>query len=617
MQFFIGSIGQPGEGYDSENFDRCIKYNGHFMHEDTKMKGVFDKVDVGAIFFLKYNNNLIAYGEVKSKTKQDNSVLGKWNYIVYVDKWHLYDELNPKNGVNNYGVSYDTIQGGGQMATIKEVTIEYGTKKVKEINGNNELFNRIQAFLTKPMEAQEKVMNENGKEIEKMIEPNIEKVENIETRKGENSSEINKVELQTRTLGQIFRRNQDEHIELPLTIPDYQRIYCWSEKNVHKLLNDIVDSGDNTYHLGSVILHRTSNDQKLAIVDGQQRLVTLSLLLLQLNNDDSPLLTEKFESAEAQAYIAYNKTVIKNFVDRHPNMLIVDKIFKNLSFSVLIINDDSLDLAYTFFSNQNSRGKSLTDYDLLKAHHLRFVHTEKQATHLAERWDNLLLQSENNASDKELGRTLGIYLFRLRKWMRKKQWSEDQKFKVKNEFEAMITIPDIPPFGEKFHYYESIQGGSHFFAYADHFIFKFRVFANTDEFMSLRALDSESHWWYKDVIETMLFAYYLKFNTIYLCEALYCIEQLISDHRFGLGRSSLRSVLEHGGNSEIVMMIDQATSPTFFLAECMNKIQKQSRINDENLKPIQKRYRNSINSIHTKIQKNMCVETFVQLTNKK
>ncbi len=436
--------------------------------------------------------------------------------------------------------------------------------------------------------------------------------------------EMNKVELHTKTLGQIFQISETKvnHLEFPISIPDYQRIYCWTEKNVHKLLDDIVESENKTYHLGSVILHKTTRNvikddhqtKKLehiyAIVDGQQRLVTLSLLLLQLQNEESPLLNEKFESIEAQAYIAYNKTLIKNYVERNSDKINVENLLNKLQFSVLIINDGLLDLAYTFFSNQNSRGKTLTDYDLLKAHHLRFVRIEKQATHLAERWDNIVLQSGNDASDKELGRTFGIYLFRLRKWMRKKQWSEDQKFKVKVEFEAMITIPDIPPFGEKFHFYESIQGGSHFFGYADYFIFKFRVFTQTNEYQSLKSLDGETHWWYRDVIETLLFAYYLKFDTIYLSEAFYCIEQLISSHRFSLGRSSLRAVLEHGGNSEITMMIDQATSPTFFLAECLNKIQKQPPLSVE-LKPIQRRYKSNISAIHTSIVKNMCVETFI------
>lgn len=39
--------------------------------------------------------------------------------------------------------------------------------------------------------------------------------------------------LETLSLKEIFERN--------LAIPDYQRIYCWSEKNVIRLLDDIKD----------------------------------------------------------------------------------------------------------------------------------------------------------------------------------------------------------------------------------------------------------------------------------------------------------------------------------------------------------------------------------------
>ncbi|MFZ4797857.1 MAG: DUF262 domain-containing protein [Bacteroidia bacterium] len=424
------------------------------------------------------------------------------------------------------------------------------------------------------------------------------------------------VELYVKTLGELFNfgeissKEENSPFLWNLSIPDYQRIYCWTEKNVYKLIDDIVESENKTYHLGSVILHKTNNTY--AIVDGQQRLVTLSLLLLQLQESITlPLLNEKFESSEAQAYIAYNKTLIKNYVERNKDKIKVENLFNKLQFSVLIINDGSLDLAYTFFSNQNSRGKSLTDYNLLKAHHLRFVHIEKQAIHLAERWDNVVLNSSNEASDNELGRTFGIYLFRMRKWMRKNQWSENQKFKVKTEFEAASTIADVPPFGERFHFYESIQGGAHFFAYADHFIYKFRNFSQTPQFVMLKALAGESHWWYKDAIETLLFAYYLKFGTIYLSEALYCIERIISDHRYGSGRSSLRAVLEHASNSEIVMMIDQATSPTFFLAEALNKIKKLSK---KELQGIQVRYNNCVIGIHSQLKKTMCVDSIIKFS---
>ena len=441
---------------------------------------------------------------------------------------------------------------------------------------------------------------------------------------------MEKVELYTKTLAEVFqihfssieensiRENESEiyrPLNFTLSIPDYQRIYCWREKNVHQLLDDLINNGGKPFHLGSLIFHKSkrSDEDVYAIVDGQQRLVTLALVLLQLQPEiDINLLNEKFESTEAQSYIAYNKTLIANFVAKNKEKFSISQLLKELQFSVLIINNGSLDLAYTFFSNQNSRGKSLTDYDLLKAHHLRFITIENHATHLAERWDNIILNSDNDASDKDLGRTFGIYLFRLRKWMRKREWSNDEKFKVKTEFEAALTISDIPPFGEQFEFYETIQGGSHFFAYADHFIYKFKTFTLTSEYQTLKNISGETHWWYKDVIESLLFAYYLKFGTIYLSEALFCIVRIISEHRYGLGRSSLRIVLRYAGESEIILMIDQATSPTFFLAEALQKINKLSITTD--LNGIRLRYQKKIQSVYKEISESntMSINKFIE-----
>ena len=92
----------------------------------------------------------------------------------------------------------------------------------------------------------------------------------------------------------------------------------------------------------------------------------------------------------------------------------LERLSHHLIFSVLILNDSNLDLAYTFFSNQNSKGVSLSDYDLLKAHHLRYLNIEDQAEHLAMRWNDLSLECDNNG-DSYLTHTLGVHLFRLRK----------------------------------------------------------------------------------------------------------------------------------------------------------------------------------------------------------
>lgn len=383
-------------------------------------------------------------------------------------------------------------------------------------------------------------------------------------------------------------------LAIGLKIPDYQRIYCWKEKHVYQLWEDILSlKKDKIYHLGSIILHKKGDCYD--VVDGQQRLITLALIMKELGqaDDANPLLKECLFSEEAEKYVAYNKYLIGNYasaLSSKEKEERLDVLLNSLQFAVLELSSDTLDLAYTFFSNQNSKGKPLTDYNLLKAHHLRFVHVEEQAKHLATRWDGLTnTNTQDDKREENLERTLGIYLFRLRKWMRKRNWNESAKYRVKNEFEAARTITEIPPFGEKFFFYETIQGGTHFFAFTEHFVHQFKTFQNTTQWKSLSDnLCWESHWNYGDCIETLLFAYFLKFGTMYLTEALICIEKVISQHRYKVNRAMLYKVLEFTGQTEIAMMIDQATSPTFFLAEIADKIKRSPKL--ERNSPIKERY---------------------------
>ncbi len=373
--------------------------------------------------------------------------------------------------------------------------------------------------------------------------------------------------LTTETLEKLFSS------AYKLRIPDYQRTYSWEEKHVVRLLDDIQNYGSKTYHMGSIILHKRTDYQGELIydvVDGQQRLVTLSLLFLHLGKDDFDFLHQKFESATAQSYLSHNKWLIGNILQQKQTGLSITSILQNLRFSVLILESDNLDLAYTFFSSENAKGKPLSDFDLLKSHHLRFILIPQQAEHMAIRWDNMVLSFSNNDSSTPLQRTFEIYLFRLRKWMRKRRWDDDEKRKVKTEFEASSYIPDIPPFGEQFHFYESLQGGAHFFGFTEHFMQRFNEFSNTLPFKLLnRYLNWEKHWWYRDIIEAFLYAYYIKFGLLYLNEAFLLITRYISQHRYDSSRAYLSSVNTYAGDSEIILMIEQATSPTFFLAELL------------------------------------------------
>lgn len=413
------------------------------------------------------------------------------------------------------------------------------------------------------------------------------------------------VELKNKALCELLGALKPE--EFNLKIPDYQRIYCWEEKQVLRLLHDVLHYTNKPYHMGTIILHKRKvikNEKEWThhdIVDGQQRLVTLALLLLELDYKQLDFVNEIFHSEEARQYVAYNKWLIQDFITRKKKTISAANILEQLQFSVLILpNVANLDLAYTFFSTNNSRGKTLSDYDLLKSHHLRFVHIAEQAKHVATRWDNIIRQSDNENQDNALARTFEINLFRLRQWMRKRAWDNNADRKLKNHFEAAPIIPEIPPFGEQFHFYETIQGGSHFFAYAEYFIQQYKIFQQTPPYIELhQCLKWEKHWWYRDVIEALLFAYFLKFGTQYLCDAFMLITKYVADQRYKTSRAYLNSIFKHVNEGEIVMMINQATSPTFFLAE-IRAVTDKLEIPKE-LSGTRKRFQNHLNSIKENI----------------
>jgi len=75
---------------------------------------------------------------------------------------------------------------------------------------------------------------------------------------------------------------------------------------------------------------------------------------------------------------------------------------------------DDLDEAFQFFDSQNSRGKPLESYDLLKAYHLREMKDKPKEIvhHCVERWEKSALSQEINNLDK----IINYILFRLRRW---------------------------------------------------------------------------------------------------------------------------------------------------------------------------------------------------------
>ena len=141
---------------------------------------------------------------------------------------------------------------------------------------------------------------------------------------------------------------------LRLTIPDYQRIYCWTDNNIKTLWKNLKEMPEGLdYHLGAIILQK--QDDGCDIIDGQQRLVTLTLILRALGYEGNmPLLLQRFKSREACENISNAKYVIQEIKgwDSEENNAMLNNILSHLSFSVLLLKSNNIDLAYTFFSNQ-------------------------------------------------------------------------------------------------------------------------------------------------------------------------------------------------------------------------------------------------------------------------
>ena len=79
----------------------------------------------------------------------------------------------------------------------------------------------------------------------------------------------------------IFDIRSDKYF----AIPKYQREYTWGKKEWEQLFNDIIQNG-NGYFLGSIIWVKDTqiSKNKFELIDGQQRLTTLSILLLALTS---------------------------------------------------------------------------------------------------------------------------------------------------------------------------------------------------------------------------------------------------------------------------------------------------------------------------------------------
>ncbi|MBC6427729.1 MAG: DUF262 domain-containing protein [Cellvibrionales bacterium] len=259
----------------------------------------------------------------------------------------------------------------------------------------------------------------------------------------------NKIDANDRTVLEVLDRKK-------YTVDYFQREYSWGQQHIEQLVSDLTSAflseyreGDhrekgmdyNSYYLGPFVLSE-QNGQR-SIIDGQQRLTSITLLLIYLNNLQKKLgLSESISSmifSENRGRQSFNIQVdgrenclkqlyehgnyqpkesddesANNMVKRYddiendfPDELNDNKILPYfidwLKYNVVLVeiiaySDDN---AYTIFETMNDRGLSLTPTEMLKSYLLSRITDTHRRQSINERWKKAIQELHTYSKNED------------------------------------------------------------------------------------------------------------------------------------------------------------------------------------------------------------------------
>jgi hypothetical protein len=247
--------------------------------------------------------------------------------------------------------------------------------------------------------------------------------------------------------------------KINLVIPPYQRPYKWTAKNVIQLFDDIIEAkrqNKETYRVGTLILHFDKIKAEYNIVDGQQRTITFSLLLMALEAENYPKISFLDQTLTDNSHNSRNipnnfralERRVHNISDDRERLELNNYIKNNCELIVVITEDISE--AFQFFDSQNARGKKLYPHDLLKAYHLReMINLDSALTEkIVKDWEEL--------DQRKLSLLFSDYLYRLKEWIKGNRAWELNEYNI-HKFKGITRNGNYP-------YAQFFKGA---FAYAD------------------------------------------------------------------------------------------------------------------------------------------------------
>ncbi|WRD99617.1 DUF262 and DUF1524 domain-containing protein [Helicobacter pylori] len=233
------------------------------------------------------------------------------------------------------------------------------------------------------------------------------------------------------TLLGFFEENQTNQFVIPI----YQRLYSWEKEQCEQLWDDIIEIGGNDkmngHFIGSILYVRDDNTHSspLLIIDGQQRLTTITLLFIALRNhlSEEVEILEKFSHKKIESYLINSdkdgdkkfrlilsesdKDTLLSLIDKdrrkpsEPSLKIVENfklfekwisentdkletIFKGLEklMIVWIALEKGKDDPQLIFESMNSKGIELTQADLIRNYIIMETEVEKQEDFYNQYW---------------------------------------------------------------------------------------------------------------------------------------------------------------------------------------------------------------------------------------
>jgi len=292
------------------------------------------------------------------------------------------------------------------------------------------------------------------------------------------------------------------------SIPDYQRPYAWTTEQATELFDDLYSAMQDTrisgassqYFLGSIVLIKNDREPKSFVVDGQQRLSTLTMLFAvlrtvmpeaadditdflykrgkaSLGEKNEYRLIAREEDADffrsniqepggiSQLVASTDKLEDSRLRYRENAILLLDKakvlppadliaLWKFLAndCSLVVISTPDLDAAYRIFSVLNNRGLDLAPIDIIKAQVLgliRSIEGETQSRIYAKEWSRIESSLGRDAFGDLFGHIRSIYAKKKQKYTLVKEFQEHVP-----EYKSPMVLIDyvIKPYAEMWNF---------------------------------------------------------------------------------------------------------------------------------------------------------------------